>query len=165
MEHAMQMGLDRSSQPSTNDRVIGQSSTNDLNEYLCLHGKCYFSDVHSYLRALKTQTTRSRVWLISYLFLRVLLISVKRQVWLEWEREEAPSDVNIMLDGSTYPRWKMCCFSQFHFFLQIKTQQAISRTSAATYKVLEPHWLQLGLNPKLLGHDANVLTTHHPSSS
>ena len=53
---------------------------------------------------------------------------------------EAPSDVNTMLDGSTYPGWKMCRFNfWFFFFLRIKTQQAISGTSAATYKVMEPH--------------------------
>ena len=29
---------------------------------------------------------------------------------------EAPSDVNTTLDGSTYPGWKMCHFSQANFF-------------------------------------------------
>ena len=29
---------------------------------------------------------------------------------------EAPSDVNTTLDGSTYPRWKMFRFSYFYFF-------------------------------------------------
>ena len=34
---------------------------------------------------------------------------------------------------------KMCHFSQLHFFLPIKTRQAISGTTAATYKVMAPH--------------------------
>ena len=29
---------------------------------------------------------------------------------------EAPSDVNTMLDGSTYPGWKVCHFSRVNFF-------------------------------------------------
>ena len=35
----------------------------------------------------------------------------------------------------------MCRVSQHHFFLQIKTKPAASGTSAATQKVIEPHWL------------------------
>ena len=34
----------------------------------------------------------------------------------------------------------MCRFSQLHFLLQIKTQQATSGTSAGTYKMKEPHY-------------------------
>ena len=66
--------------------------------------------------------------------------------WLSINR--APSDVNTTLDGSTYPRWKMSRFSKFHFLLQIKTQQAISGTSAATYKVMQSH-CQLVTNVKV----------------
>ena len=43
---------------------------------------------------------------------------------------EAPSDVNKFLDGSTYPRWKMSCFVKRVIFLmchQKKKQQAIMR--------------------------------------
>ena len=37
------------------------------------------------------------------------------------------------------------CFvlARFIFFLQMKTEQAICGTSAATYKVMEPHWQRL----------------------
>ena len=45
---------------------------------------------------------------------------------------QAPSDVNTTLDGSTYPGW-----SQLTYFLSDdNAQQAISGTSAATYKLL-----------------------------
>ena len=53
---------------------------------------------------------------------------------------EAPSDVNTTIDGCTYPGWKMCNFSQAHFFLvNQNTSGNISGTSAAIYKVMEPH--------------------------
>ena len=36
---------------------------------------------------------------------------------------EVPSDVNISVDGSTYPRWKMSCFQKQKLFLDLwKTQ-------------------------------------------
>ena len=48
-----------------------------------------------------------------------------------------PSDVNTSLDGSTYPRW----FGLVeNIFFQLKTQHAKSGTSAATYKLMEPHY-------------------------
>ena len=51
---------------------------------------------------------------------------------------EAPSDVNTMLEGSTYPKYKLAVLA-FRNFLPIETQQSISGTSAATYKLMEPH--------------------------
>ena len=45
------------------------------------------------------------------------------------------------------------------FFLLIKTVQAISGTSAATYKVMEPHWKLLLMSPCLL----NDPLVCHPS--
>ena len=37
--------------------------------------------------------------------------------WVRQDSIEAPSDGNTTLDGSTYPRWKMFCFSWLYFFL------------------------------------------------
>ena len=42
-----------------------------------------------------------------------------------------------MLDGSTNPR--CIILASLIFFLHMKTERAISGTSAATYKVTEPH--------------------------
>ena len=53
------------------------------------------------------------------------------------------------------------CFilAGFIFFLLMKTEQAISGTSAATYKVMEPHWKLLLMSPCLL----NDPLFRHPS--
>ena len=46
--------------------------------------------------------------------------------------DKAPSDVNIALDGSNYPRLKVGRNHQQEFFFQLKTPQATSGTSSAT---------------------------------
>ena len=53
---------------------------------------------------------------------------------------EVSSDVNTTLDGSTDPR---CRFSQLDFLLSKQNQYAVSGTSAATSKVMEPRTLKL----------------------
>ena len=51
---------------------------------------------------------------------------------------EALSDVNTMLDGSTYhERWFV---SLLYFSLLMQTEQAISETSAAFFKDMEPYY-------------------------
>ena len=52
---------------------------------------------------------------------------------------EAPSDINTNLDGSTYPGKRCFVLASYIFFLLVKTEQAISGTSAVTYKVMESH--------------------------
>ena len=52
----------------------------------------------------------------------------------------APSEVNPTLDGSTYPRWKLGCFSVLRFvIITIEMLLGRSGTSVATYKLMEPH--------------------------
>ena len=53
---------------------------------------------------------------------------------------EVSSDVDTTLDGSTDPR---CRFSQLDFLLSKQNQYAVSGTSAATSKVMEPRTLKL----------------------
>ena len=48
------------------------------------------------------------------------------------------SVVNTALNGSAQDE-RRDVLASFFFFLQILTQQAISGTSAAIYKVMEPH--------------------------
>ena len=43
----------------------------------------------------------------------------------------------------------------FIFFLLMKTEQAISGTRAATYKVMEPHWIHLD-TPSNTTHQKNL---------
>ena len=49
------------------------------------------------------------------------------------------SDENTVLDGSTYSDERCVVLASLIFSLLIKMQHAISGTSAATYKVMEPH--------------------------
>ena len=45
----------------------------------------------------------------------------------------------IAVDVSIYPRWKINSFSALKgFFFAMKMQKGLSRTSAATYKLMEP---------------------------
>ena len=49
--------------------------------------------------------------------LRTAFIDSKQRLRLDRQwRKEAPSDGNTTLDGSTYPRWKIFCFSWLYFF-------------------------------------------------
>ena len=46
-------------------------------------------------------------------------------VWMEEKKNEAVSDVNKTLDGSTYPKCKVACFEEqkcFHY--KLETHQA-----------------------------------------
>ena len=62
-------------------------------------------------------------------FLLTILTYRQLPLWVN----DAPSDVNTTLDGSAYPGWKMFRFSSLYlFFLEMKKEQAISGTSAAT---------------------------------
>ena len=57
------------------------------------------------------------------------------------ESNEAPSDVNITVDGSTYPGWKMARFEKRNKNLALwKTQQASIRDQWRHLQLMEPHW-------------------------
>ena len=60
----------------------------------------------------------------------------------------APLGINTTLPGRTYPTGKIDHFSQLKIFLlEIKTQQAISGTRAATYKLMEPYLRTADIEP------------------
>ena len=46
---------------------------------------------------------------------------------------------NFLWQHSSHKKYKSFC--QLTFFMQIKAQQILSRTSAATYLLMEPHWI------------------------
>ena len=59
---------------------------------------------------------------------------------VNFQASEAPSDVNIMVDGGTYPRWKTSCFEKQKLFLKLwKTQQASIRDQWRHLQLMEPH--------------------------
>ena len=74
------------------------------------------------------------------LYLQDLVIVTNREHKLKHDpqnidgwADEAASDVNKLLDGSTYPGWKMACNTNQHIFLAgVKRNMLLLVTSNAT---------------------------------
>ena len=57
----------------------------------------------------------------------------------------------IAVDVSIYPRWNINSFSALKgFFFAMKMQQGLSRTSVATYKLMEPHGIAQCTDTKVI---------------